>query len=80
MRTNLRKIGNSQGLIIPAALLDICNLTNEVDIRVEGKSLIIEALHPPRQGWFDNYTDQVAEAADWDVLTMDDEANEEWQW
>ncbi|MGD0961053.1 MAG: AbrB/MazE/SpoVT family DNA-binding domain-containing protein [Methylomonas sp.] len=78
MRTHLRKIGNSRGLIIPAALLEACNIGEEVDMRIEGKSLVIEALHAPRQNWFSGYQ---AETDDeyWPTLP-DDEENGEWEW
>jgi antitoxin MazE len=32
MRTILRKVGNSRGIIIPAALLAACEMADEVDI------------------------------------------------
>ncbi len=36
METHLRKVGNSQGII--------GSLKNDVDLRIEGKTLIIKAL------------------------------------
>ncbi len=69
MRSQLRKIGNSSVLIIPAALLEVSELGDEVDLRVEDKSLVIEALKKtPREGWFENYRPE------------DDEETLEWDW
>ncbi|WP_427501315.1 AbrB/MazE/SpoVT family DNA-binding domain-containing protein [Methylomonas sp. MED-D] len=78
MRTQLRKVGNSRGVIIPAALLEACGLGEEVDLRLEGKTLVIEALKTPRSGWFDGYQSE----ADSDVLAAlpADEADGEWEW
>ena len=78
MHTHLRKIGNSRGVIIPAALLEACGLGEEVELRVEGKTLVIEALKTPRAGWFDGYQAE----ADSDVLASlpADEADGEWEW
>ena len=78
MRTHLRKVGNSRGVIIPAALLEACGLGEEVDLRMEGKTLVIEALKTPRSGWFDGYQPE----ADNDVLASlpVDEADGEWEW
>jgi antitoxin MazE len=78
MRTHLRKIGNSRGVIIPFALLEACGLGEEVDLRVEGKTLVIEALQVPRSGWFDGYQAE----ADSDVLASlpVDEDSGEWEW
>ena len=78
MRTRLRKIGNSRGVIIPAALLAACDMADEVDIRLEGKSLVIEPVHAPRAAWFPGYQ------AETDVEPLAalpvDEATEEWVW
>lgn len=78
MRTHLRKVGNSRGVIIPAALLEACGLGEEVDLRLEGKTLVIEALKTPRSGWFDSYQAET----DSDVLASlpADEADGEWEW
>ncbi|NJA07383.1 AbrB family transcriptional regulator [Methylococcaceae bacterium WWC4] len=78
MRTQLRKVGNSRGVIIPVALLEACGLGEEVDLRLEGKTLVIEALKTPRSGWFDGYQPE----GDSDVLAAlpADEADGEWEW
>jgi antitoxin MazE len=78
MHCQLRKIGNSRGIIIPRAFLEACELGDEVNLRVEGKTLVIEALKAPRSGWFDSYQSET----DIDVLVSlpPDELDEEWQW
>jgi antitoxin MazE len=78
MRTHLRKVGNSRGVIIPAALLEACELGDEVDLHIEGKTIVIEALKTPRAGWFNDYR---AEADDdsWETFPAD-EGGEEWEW
>ena len=55
MHTTLRKIGNSRGVIIPAALLNACGLIETVDLRLEGSRLVIEAVKTPRADWFQGY-------------------------
>jgi antitoxin MazE len=78
MRTHLRKVGNSRGVIIPVALLEACGLGDEVDLRMEGKTLVIEALHAPRSGWFEGFKPE----ADNDVmasLPVDDDSGD-WEW
>ena len=78
MRTSLRKVGNSRGIIIPAALLAACGMSDEVDIRLEGNSLLIVPMNALRAGWFDGYKAD----ADRDPLSSlpVDEGNEEWVW
>lgn len=79
MRTHLRKIGNSRGVIIPAALLETCELEEEVNLRVEGKTLVIEALNAPRKNWLTGYKAEEEDADEWQTFPVDDE-NGEWEW
>jgi antitoxin MazE len=78
MRTYLRRIGNSCGIIIPATLLETCELGEEVNLRIEGKTLIVEALNVPRKNWFAGY--KVEEDTDeWQSFPVNDD-NSEWKW
>jgi antitoxin component of MazEF toxin-antitoxin module len=43
MKTHIVRIGNSQAVRIPKALLEQAGLSGEVEIRVEGNSLVIRA-------------------------------------
>lgn len=78
MRTSLRKIGNSRGIIIPSTLLAASEMGDEVDIRLEGKTLVIAPVKAPRAGWFDGYKPE-AEPGPLDALPAD-EGGEEWVW
>ena len=64
MKTNLRKIGNSRGVLIPAPLLAACELTDEVELTIEAGRLILAPVRPAREGWFDNY-DAAKDKAAW---------------
>ena len=78
MQTSLRKIGNSRGIIIPAAFIEQLHIENEVELTLEGDMLVLKPVRPPRQGWFDSYdarkdveplsdmTDLPSEQADWE--------------
>lgn len=76
MRTSLRKVGNSRGVIIPAKLLAACEMGDEVDIRLEGKNLVIAPVKAPRAGWFDGYKPE-ADSEPFAALPAD-EGSEEW--
>jgi antitoxin MazE len=78
MRTSLRKVGNSRGVIIPAKLLAACEMGDEVDIKMVGKNLVIAPVKAPRAGWFDGYKPK----ADPEPLAAlpADESSEEWVW
>ena len=80
MQTHLRKVGNSQGIIIPASFLVACSLKKDVDLRIEGKTLVIEAIRKPRVGWFDNYkAEEIVKDDTWND-TLPDDITEEWVW
>ena len=80
MQTSLRKIGNSRGVLIPAALLAACEIGDVVEMRVENNRIIIEPIAPEqRQGWFNDYKAE----KDIDVLADLNETaveQDDWQW
>jgi len=53
MKARLVRIGNSRGVRLAKPLLEEAGLTDEVEIRVQGGSLIITSADSPRAGWAD---------------------------
>lgn len=51
MKTRIVRIGNSQGIRIPKPLLEQTGLNGEVNIRAEGRSLVVRSNRKPRAGW-----------------------------
>ncbi|WKK58428.1 hypothetical protein [Sphingobacterium sp. BN32] len=52
MKTKVRKIGNSFGIIIGKQILDQLHVTDEVSLSVEDSKIIIEAVKSkPRKNW-----------------------------
>ena len=52
VKTNLHRIGNSQGVIIPKPLLAQVGLTGEVEISVERDAIVLRRpARAPREGW-----------------------------
>jgi len=81
MLTKIRKLGNSKGIIIPAAFLASCGIEQEVEMHMEGKAIILEPPKTLRQGWFKSYKveeDPAEEVAqDWDCVAEDGGV---WEW
>ena len=78
MLTTLRKVGNSRGVLIPAALLVECQIDGAVEMTVEAGRLVITPVRAPRAGWFDGYrADGDTDA--WKDLPVD-EGCEDWVW
>lgn len=52
MRTVIRRMGNSQGVLIPKPLLAQVGLEEEAEMSVEDGAIVIRKLAAiPRQGW-----------------------------
>lgn len=86
MRTNIIRIGNSQGVRIPKVLLQQSRLGTEVELEVVGERIIIRAVSRPREGWEEKFralADQEAGGAvllDDDLTGSSDWDKEEWEW
>lgn len=75
MLTTLRKLGNSQGVIIPKPLLAEVGLTGEAEMRVENGAIVLRpARRSPREGWAEASA-AIAAAGD-DRLVWPEFANE----
>lgn len=52
MRITIRKMGNSQGVIIPKPLLAEVGLTDEAVMTIENDALVLRPVrHSPRESW-----------------------------
>ncbi len=52
MKTTIRQIGNSQGIVIPKPLLAQIGLDGEAEMTIEGDALVLrKPSKPVRSGW-----------------------------
>ncbi len=81
MKTQIVKIGNSQGVRIPKALLEQSGLTSEVVLEVAGDSILIRPVRKPREGWEAAF-EQMAVEGDDKLLdeSLADLPDEAWEW
>lgn len=64
VKTMLRPVGNSQGVLIPKPVLAQVGMTDEVDMTVEDGAIVLRPAKPKiREGWADA-SRQLAEAQD----------------
>lgn len=85
MQLQLRRIGNSQGVILPRPMLQQVGIENEIDLEVTDGAIILRPAKPhPRAGWDEAFA-KVTEA----VHTPDNDLfngisntfdQTEWQW
>ncbi|NEO43663.1 MAG: AbrB/MazE/SpoVT family DNA-binding domain-containing protein [Moorea sp. SIO4A3] len=83
MKAAIVRIGDSQGIRIPKAIIEECGLANVVEITVEDGKVIISPVSHSRQGWEEGFK-EMAENGD-DELLIDDRIKnswdeEDWQW
>ena len=82
MLTNIRRMGNSQGVIIPASLLRELNFGTTVELHIENGTLVLsQPTNKLRDGWA-NDAKRLAETGDdallWPAFSSTDD--EEWTW
>ena len=74
-KTRIVKIGNSQGIRVPKALLEQAGLGTEVKLDVQPDQIIIRSAHPRRHGWQEQFS---AMAAQGDDRLLDDAIPTDW--
>ncbi|KAF7962738.1 antitoxin [Cupriavidus sp. UYMU48A] len=76
MKATIRKMGNSQGVLIPKPILAQLGLVDEVEMEIENDALVIRRpKNKPRHGWAEA-AKAIAEAGD-DALVLGEFPNVE---
>jgi len=87
MLTIVRQIGNSKGVLIPAAFLASCQIEDQADMQLQDGQIIIRPVkRKVREGWFSSSTQssqadvlcEQAELQAWDAAPVSDDS--EWVW
>ena len=74
MHANIRRIGNSQGVIIPKPILVQLGLNGEVEMTIEGGAIVLRPpARPSRSGWAEA-SKKIADAGD-DELVLGEFGN-----
>jgi len=77
MKTHIVKIGNSQEIRIPKVLLKQCGLSNEVELKVRKKSVIINSAIKIRENWNEAFA-EMAKNNDDKLLDRETVFSSEW--
>ena len=83
MKSSIRNIGNSKGIIIPQSFLKECLIEDEVSIEVKDNHIIISAPEDvKRKGWEEAFKEMAINGDD--KLVIPDRFNDEditdWTW
>jgi len=81
MKTSIIRIGNSQGVRIPKPILDECGFDKEVELLIQGQTLLIRSTKKTRMGWERSFQ-KMAVCRDDELLdpVTSDWDEEEWEW
>ncbi|MBE9079685.1 AbrB/MazE/SpoVT family DNA-binding domain-containing protein [Romeria aff. gracilis LEGE 07310] len=82
IRSQIVKIGNSQGIRIPKILLEQSGIHTEIEIEVQGNQLIIRTAPQLRVGWDAAFAAMAEEQDDvlLDKLNTTNWDQSEWEW
>jgi antitoxin MazE len=83
MKASIRKIENSQGIILPKEVIERCKLQEEVEITVSDDQIIIQAPKSKRASWeaaFKKAAGKEEGVLDDADLIQNDWDKEEWEW
>ena len=76
MKATLRKMGNSQGVLIPKAIIAQLGIDEDMNMTVENDAIVLrKADKPVRHGWFE--ASKKIAATDDDVLVWPEFSNSE---
>jgi antitoxin MazE len=81
-RVLICRVGRRKGVVFPKDVLDMAGVKNELEIRVEGKKIILEVPRELRKGWFEggsqSLVKSIPEEREWENVAIDDDS--EWEW
>ena len=84
LKTRIVRIGNSHGIRIPKIILEQAELSEEIEIEVQGDQLIVRSVRGTRQGWDKKFA-QMADRGDdrlldSEVTSLSKWDKNEWEW
>jgi antitoxin MazE len=83
MKSTIRNIGNSKGIILPQSFLKECFIEDDVDIEVKENHIIISAPDTiKRKGWEQAFKEMAENGDDQLVIPdlFEDEKITDWKW
>lgn len=65
MHSEIRRVGNSRGIILPKAILEQCHFEETVNLKVIEGGLVITPVHKRRAGWEQAFKDAEPDDKEW---------------
>jgi len=81
MNVKLIDIGTSRGIRLPKPIIEQCEIEEELDLRVEGQTIILRPIKKARENWA-IFAKEAAEEYHKDDINdvFADENFDDWQW
>lgn len=83
MKSTIRNIGNSKGIILPQNILKECQIQYEVNVEVRDKTIVISPVEEQkRKGWAEAFQEMAKNGDDQLIIpdVFEDEDFSDWTW
>ncbi len=83
MKSTIRNIGNSKGIILPQNILKECQIEYEVNVEVRDKTIVISPIEDQkRKGWAEAFQEMAKNGDDELIIpdVFEDEDFSDWTW
>lgn len=83
MKSTIRNIGNSKGIILPQNILKECAIEYEVNIEVKDNTIVISPIEEQkRKGWAEAFQEMAKNGDDELIIpdVFEDEDFKDWTW
>jgi antitoxin MazE len=80
-KTRIVQVGNSQGIRLPKAMIELSGIKEHIEIEVKDRQIIITAASKARVGWGDAFAQMASNGDELAPLTVSNSWDEtEWTW
>ncbi len=80
-KTRIVQVGNSQGIRLPKAMIELTGIKENIEIEVRDNQIVITAASKARKGWGDAFAQMVIDGDELAPLSVADTWDEtEWVW
>ena len=83
VKTKLVRIGNSRGIRVPRVVVEQAGLSEELELEVRRRQLIVRSSVRPRQGWEERFRDMRDPGEGgplWPDISLSSFDEDEWEW
>jgi antitoxin MazE len=83
VKTKLVRIGNSRGIRVPRVILEQAGLSEELELEVRRRQLVVRSSARPRRGWQERFREMRDRGEDrllWPEISLSSFDKKEWDW